>query len=82
VSYTALVFVNGKRSRAHTIKEQSTSLIMGCNALQKSKRIADSVGSRRRELRWVEKCIDRNDLLQQRGHDAYSELVYIPTNDS
>lgn len=54
-----------------TIQEQRSSLSVRSNALQQSKGIADSVGSSRGQLGRVQQRIYGDDLLQQRGHNAY-----------
>ena len=56
---------------AHTIEEESSRLIVRCNTLQKSQRIADAVGGCSGELRWVEQSINGYNLLQQGSHHAF-----------
>lgn len=58
----------------HTVQEEGPSLVVGSNTLKESERIADSVGGGGCELRRVEQCIDRDDLLEERGHNTWSIL--------
>lgn len=59
----------------HTSKEERPRVLMRGDTLEEGQRIADSVTSRCSELGRVEKGIDRYYLLQQRRHDACSQLA-------
>jgi hypothetical protein len=48
----------------HTIQEESASLVVRCNALQKGKCIANSIRSRSSKLGRVKQGIYRDDLLK------------------
>lgn len=53
-----------------TIQEESASLVVGSNALQQSKRVADPVRGSSGELRRVEQGVDGDDLLEERCHNT------------
>lgn len=55
----------------HTIEEQGTRVVVRRNALEKSERVANAVRRSRGKLRRVEKRVDGDDFLKQRGHDAW-----------
>ncbi len=58
------------RGEALTVQEQGARIIMGRNALKKRKSITNAVRRGRRQLGWIEEGVDRDDLLEQGGHDA------------
>jgi hypothetical protein len=61
-----------------TIQKEPSCLVVTSNTLQQSQGIADSVRGCGGQLAWVEQWIDRDDLLQQTGHDTKA----VPQNQS
>lgn len=56
--------------RARTVEEQLSCVGMGGHALQQSKRVAHAVGGVRRQVRGREQRVDRDDFLEEGGHDT------------
>ncbi len=54
-----------------TGQKQAARLVVRGHALQQRQGVADTVRGGRGELRGVEQRVDRDDLLQERCHDAY-----------
>lgn len=52
-----------------TAEKQASGFIVTCHALQEGQGVADSVASRCSELTGIQQRIDRDDLLEQAGHD-------------
>lgn len=56
--------------REHTAQEEAASLGVRGDTLKKCKSIANTIRSCSGQLRRIEERVDRDDLLQQRGHDT------------
>lgn len=55
----------------HTIQKQTTSITVTRDALKQCQGVADAIGRSRSQLRRIQQRINRDDLLQERRHDAY-----------
>lgn len=68
--------------RLLTTQEQRARVVMGSNTLKQRERVADTVRGRGCELRRVKKRVHRDDLLDQRGHNAwFGMLVRVDAYD-
>lgn len=60
-----------------TVEKQCTCLAVRCHALEQGESIANAVTRGRGELRGVQQGIDRDNLLEQRGHDTLETVSLL-----
>lgn len=54
----------------YTSQEKPSRFVVGCDTLKEGECVTDTIGRSRRKLGWIQKRVDGDDLLQQRGHDT------------